>query len=108
MRKIVITAVFALLCSAQVLNAIPASPRKFRKLQSNGTTITLQRHGDEFYHWTTDENGTVVALNKEGIYVPSSMPEGEEMGGRAAAEAAADDVVCRAPAPVASELTTSR
>ena len=89
MRKIVITAVFALLCTAQVLDAVPARQRKYRKLQPNGTTITLQRHGDEFYHWTTDENGTVVALNKEGIYVPSSMPEGEEMGGRAAAEAAA-------------------
>ena len=59
MKRIII-AVMAVLCTAQVLNAIPAKPGTFKKVLQDGSVVTLQRHGDEFCHWTTDENGSLV------------------------------------------------
>ena len=89
MKKTIFTGLIALLCAAQALHAIPAKPGKFVKIQPDGTKITLQRHGDEFYHWTTDENGNVMAPDAKGLYQPASMPTQERLGGRAAANAAA-------------------
>lgn len=89
MKKIFLTGIFILVAASQVLFAIPAKPGKFVRIQPDGTTITLQRHGDEFYHWTTDGNGTVMERGSDGFFRPGSMPSREHLGGRASANAAA-------------------
>lgn len=76
----------ALLCAVQTLNAIPAKPGTFKKVLPDGSVVTLQRHGDEFYHWTTTEDGSIVAPDSRGFYVPAQMPAKEWLGGREAAE----------------------
>lgn len=61
--------------------AVPADKTRFLYRQPDGTTILLQRHGDEFMHWTTDERGQVVEKNSKGFYVRSSMEEAEKKSG---------------------------
>ena len=39
----------------------------------DGTVIVLQKHGDEYFHWTTDASGQVVEKNADGFYRPASM-----------------------------------
>ena len=63
MKKTILTGALVFLCAAQVLNAIPAKKGTFVKIQPDGTAITLQRHGDEFLHWTTTEDGVVVEVS---------------------------------------------
>ena len=83
--------ILLLLCLSLHASAVPAKPGKRLVLQPNGSTITIEKHGDEFYHWTTDANGTVVAKGDDGFYHPAQMPQGERLGGRerAAVQAAA-------------------
>ena len=60
---------------ALVLQAAPAKPGKITYTQPDGSTIVIQLHGDEFHHWATDESGQVVALDEDGYYRPSTLPE---------------------------------
>ncbi|MBQ6199341.1 MAG: M6 family metalloprotease domain-containing protein [Bacteroidales bacterium] len=71
-RNIIAAAVAALICT--VANAIPASPVPFTAVQPDGTTIMLQRHGDEFFNWTTIA-GTdqVVKQDQDGWWRPSTI-----------------------------------
>ena len=85
MKKYILTVAMALLGAAAVLNAVPAKPGKHLYIQPDGSTLVIHVHGDEFYHWTTDESGAVVEVNEKGFYVPAPMPQGEHFGGRAAA-----------------------
>ena len=72
----------------QAASAIPAKKGKIVKVQPDGSKITVLLHGDEFLHWTTTEDGSVVAPDVNGYYKPASMPTVEQLGGREAAEAA--------------------
>ena len=103
MKKTIFAFVFiGLLGVVQWVGAVPARPGKFTKIQPDGTAIVLQMHGDEFYHWTTDENGQVVRQNSQGFYVPSQKPAGEFLGGRARARKSAAAIRAkRAAAPAA-------
>ena len=60
------------LISALVLmlyvNAVPALQEPITVMQPDGTQITIQRHGDEFFHYTTNESGQWVSLNSNGMY----------------------------------------
>lgn len=58
----------ALLCTAPAVRAVPADPTPFKYTQPDGTVLTLQMHGDEWFGWTTDKAGTVVALEADGFY----------------------------------------
>lgn len=71
-RNLIAAAVAALICT--VANAIPASPVPFTAVQPDGTTILLQRHGDEFFSWTTIA-GTdqVVSQDQDGWWKPSTI-----------------------------------
>lgn len=71
-RNIIAAAVAALICT--VANAIPASPVPFTAVQPDGTTILLQRHGDEFFNWTTIA-GTdqIVKQDADGWWKPSTI-----------------------------------
>ena len=82
---ILLTIIFVAL---QVASAIPAKKGKIVKTQPDGSKITVLLHGDEFLHWTTTEDGSIVAPDVNGYYKPASMPTVEQLGGREAAEAA--------------------
>ena len=81
-RLIILCAI--ILGLSQLSYAIPARRGKFVVTQPDGTKVTLQMHGDEFYHWITRDDGTVVSPDKEGFYRPTSMPDPskEHFGGR--------------------------
>ena len=68
MKKKLILALALLLAGLQIANAIPAYPGKIVYKQPDGKKIVLQRHGDEFCHWTTDAAGKVVKLDADGFY----------------------------------------
>ena len=92
MKKYIISiAALLLLASAVTVFAVPAFPGKIVKTQPDGSKITILLHGDEFLHWETTEDGTVVAPDANGFYAPAAKPVVEMCGGREAAarEAAA-------------------
>ena len=68
MKKNLILALIALLAGCQFLAAIPAYPGKIVYTQPDGTKIVIQRHGDEFDHWTTDSYGRLVSESPDGFY----------------------------------------
>lgn len=72
MRRLLLILVIGLLMSLS-LGAVPAHPRRFRHRQADGTVLLLQRHGDEFFHWTTDASGQVVAPDEAGNYRPAVL-----------------------------------
>lgn len=77
MKKIL--ASLALLLSAlYTLSAIPAYPGKIRVTQPDGSVITIRIHGDEWFHYITDESGQVVAQDPDGFYRPAPMPTAEQ------------------------------
>lgn len=95
MKKNIFTLFILLLGFSQLASAMPAKPGKFVKIQPDGSTITLERHGDEFLHWTTTEDGLVVAPDVKGFYKPAEKPTRERLGGRAQAEKDAAEIRAR-------------
>ena len=69
MKKILTTLLLVLSVSVMAL-AVPAYPGKYKYTQPDGSVIVLQNHGDEYFHWTTDESGRVVEMNADGFYRP--------------------------------------
>lgn len=77
MKKILAT--LALLLGAlHILSAVPAYPGKIRMTQPDGSIITIRLHGDEWFHYATDESGQVVARDADGFYRPAPMPTAAE------------------------------
>ncbi|MCR5407957.1 MAG: M6 family metalloprotease domain-containing protein [Bacteroidales bacterium] len=71
-RNILTAAVAALICTAAF--AIPASPVPFAAVQPDGTTIMLQQHGDEFFHWTTLAGSSqVMKKDLDGWWRPTTI-----------------------------------
>ena len=66
MRKIYAIAIFALVSITAA--AVPAKPGKFRHVQPDGSVITLELHGDEYFHWTTDGDGHLMDCDEKGFY----------------------------------------
>ena len=64
---------YSALFIAVLAQAVPADRTKFLYRQPDGSTILLQRHGDEFAHWTTDSRGQVMAKDLDGFYRPSTL-----------------------------------
>ncbi len=56
--KLVLTA--AVLLSSMLASAVPADTRPINVRQKDGTTITIIRYGDEFYHYTTTTDGYLI------------------------------------------------
>ena len=74
MKKIITLILLVLGASALAL-AVPALPGKYKYRQPDGTVLTLQNHGDEYYHWTTDQFGRVVKKGSDGFFHVTEMPK---------------------------------
>ena len=66
MRKILLIFVMALMCL--IARAVPADPTPARITQPDGSTLTVQLHGDEFFNYLTTSDGYTVIKNKAGYY----------------------------------------
>ena len=68
-QRSLLLALCLVVCAQFSLRAVPARPGVFTYTQPDGTVIRLQRHGDEFFSWTTFA-GTdqVCALDADGFY----------------------------------------
>lgn len=66
MKKIGLLIVFsALMCSAW---AVPARRGGIVKTQPDGSQITVYQHGDEHFHWITNEKGDWLKMDNDGFY----------------------------------------
>ena len=54
---------------SMVAKAVPAFPGKVRTQQPDGTTVTLQLHGDEYLCFTTTADGYTVLKREDGFFV---------------------------------------
>lgn len=48
--------------------AIPARRGAIVRTQPDGSEIVVYQHGDEFFHWETNEKGEWLTLDKDGFY----------------------------------------
>lgn len=48
--------------------AVPAYPYPIKAKQPNGEIITIQKHGDEFFNFTTSKDGFIIIPDAEGYY----------------------------------------
>ena len=67
MKKILFV-LLTLFFVVQAAQAVPALRGQYQYKQPDGTVITLENHGDEYYHWTTDGDGNTVELDDKGFY----------------------------------------
>lgn len=70
MKKIstFIAIAFIALNAAITSMASPAYPYPIKYTQPDGSVITIQMHGDEFYSWVTDEDGNEIEMDDNGFY----------------------------------------
>lgn len=77
MKKIGFIVVFcALITSAW---AIPARKRAVVRVQPDGTEVTVYLHGDEHFHWMTNERGEWIRLEEDGFYRVTDQLTAEEI-----------------------------
>ena len=70
MKKYILTALAALLCSAVSLLAIPAYPGWIKYTQPDGSVIQIRKVGDEFGHFTLNAAGQYIQQDEDGFYRP--------------------------------------
>ena len=72
MKKILISLAAVFFCLEML--AVPAKPGVFTYKQPDGSTVRLERHGDEFFSWTTlAGTSNVVILGANGFWKPSTL-----------------------------------
>ncbi len=54
--------------SANFAQSAPAYPRPITITQADGTTLTIRRYGDEFFHYTLTRDGYQVVQLEDGFY----------------------------------------
>lgn len=66
-----------LCCMSIAAMAVPARRTGRTVTQADGTTITVYAHGDEHFHWLTNEQGEWVERTEDGMYkaVPALTSE---------------------------------
>ena len=77
MRKIVLIAVLCVMvCSVW---AVPARRGGIVKTQPDGSQITVYQHGDEHFHWMTNEEGEWIKLDTDGFYRVTEAMSAEQI-----------------------------
>ena len=94
-----ITMLAALLLSVHVLFAVPAKPGKINYVQPDGSIIRIELHGDEFFHWVTDEDGNTIVMDANGYYRKAFAPTAAQLAERQAVrQQAQEERILRASA----------
>ena len=77
MRKIGLLILFcAVVCSAW---AVPARRGGIVKIQPDGSEVTVYQHGDEHFHWMTNEKGEWLKMDIDGFYRVTEALSAEEI-----------------------------
>ena len=58
---------FAVTLNVKIASAVPAFPKSIVVTMPDGTELTVKKHGDEFFNWTTTLSGHAV-MPKNGYY----------------------------------------
>lgn len=66
MKKIIFLNLALLMASA--LFAVPAKRGTMTVKQPDGTTLNISKHGDEYFHYTTTDDGYLLTKNAAGVY----------------------------------------
>ena len=66
LKKIFTFCLISSLCL--MVNAVPAKKGVFTISQPDGTELAIQLNGDEFFHYTTNEDGYLLKKNAENFY----------------------------------------
>lgn len=66
MKKIIFLNLALLMASA--LFAVPAKRGTMTVKQPDGTTLNISKHGDEYFHYTTTDDGYLLTKNANGVY----------------------------------------
>ena len=64
-----------LLAGVMVARAVPAYPRPVTVTQPDGSTVVIQLHGDENFHWITNELGEYMERDEHGFLQKVSKAE---------------------------------
>ena len=75
MKRGLLTIAAAVACALGA-RAVPACPEARTVTQPDGSTVTIQLHGDEFFHYTATADGYTVELDDEGYYVYVTLADG--------------------------------
>ena len=65
--------------------AIPARRGAIVRTQPDGSEIVVYQHGDEFFHWETNEEGEWLTLDKDGFYQVTEALSKEAIAAKRAA-----------------------
>jgi len=69
-----------LICVAYVVGwSVGAYPYPVKLKQSDGTELTVRLKGDEWYHWTTTNDGYRIVQNASGIYEYAALSKTGEV-----------------------------
>ena len=68
MRRVSTILVMLTIITVSIM-AIPANKKPIQVTQPDGTTVTIQLHGDEWLHFNTTADGYSVVKNQQGFYV---------------------------------------
>lgn len=77
MRKFIAIFAAALFCLSQIASAVPAKRGLIIYTQPDGSKISVRVHGDEWFHYVTDEAGKIMEENADGYLVASSATVSE-------------------------------
>lgn len=81
MKKLIVS--FAAILLALSAWAVPAKPGAFNYTQPDGSVIRLERHGDEFFSWTTlAGTNQVVEQDAQGFWRKSSISPAQREAAR--------------------------
>ena len=73
MKKIGLIVIF--LAAMVSVWAVPAHKRGILVAQPDGSQITVYQHGDEFFHWETNEKGEWIAFIDSDDFVENEYLE---------------------------------
>ena len=59
--------------------AVPARRGGIVKTQPDGSQVTVYQHGDEHFHWMTNENGEWLRMDDDGFYRVTKALSAEEI-----------------------------
>jgi len=59
--------------------AVPAYPYPIQVSQPDGTKLTIQLHGDEYFNYVTTEDGYLIIKNQQDYYVYATVSQAGQL-----------------------------